>query len=185
MRVTRFAEAKPYEAPNHFGMKALRLQGFEEGGPENFWTGLSHFLPGGSRSHSADGLRAHGTAGAPIGLSAARAAVHMQCRFRRLRVRALVVVHSADGRPIQLRAEEPSKGLQVLTAAEFAETVGQLCVEQDGRPAGRRPFSELVHLMDRARPHRTRAPTEHRAGRPPVEQEQTWDRSKSAAGIWG
>ncbi|MCR0983354.1 cupin domain-containing protein [Roseomonas populi] len=47
MRVRRFAEAKPYEAPNHVGMKALRLQGFEEGGPEKFWTGLSHFLPGG------------------------------------------------------------------------------------------------------------------------------------------
>ncbi|MCT1601234.1 hypothetical protein M3E18_10925 [Kocuria sp. p3-SID1433] len=108
----------------------------------------SHFLPGGFWSHSADGLRAHGTAGAPIGLSAARVALHMQCRFRRLRVRALLVVHSADGRPIQLRAEEPSKGLQVLTAVEFAEMVGQLCVEQDGRPAGRRPFSELVHLMD-------------------------------------
>lgn len=108
----------------------------------------SHFLPGGSWSHSADRLRAHGTAGAPIGLSAARAAHRMQCRFRRLRVPALLVVHSADGRPIQLRAEEPSKGLQVLTAAEFAETVGQLCVEQDRRPAGRRPFSELVHLMD-------------------------------------
>ena len=107
-----------------------------------------HSLPGGSWSHSADGLRAHGTAGASIGLSAARAALHKQCRLRRLRVRVLVVVHSADGRPIQLRAEEPSKGLQVQTAAEFAETVGQLCVEQDGRPAGRRPFSELVHLMD-------------------------------------
>ncbi|MFT8246027.1 cupin domain-containing protein [Roseomonas sp. BN140053] len=47
MLVKRFAEAKPYEAPNHFDMKGLRLQGFEPGGPEKFWTGLSHFLPGG------------------------------------------------------------------------------------------------------------------------------------------
>ncbi|WP_043834535.1 cupin domain-containing protein [Muricoccus aerilatus] len=47
MRVRRFQDAKPYEAPNHFDMKGLRLQGFEEGGPEKFWTGLSHFLPGG------------------------------------------------------------------------------------------------------------------------------------------
>jgi len=47
MKVTRFADAKPYEAPNHFEVRALRLQGFEPGGPENFWTGLSHFLPGG------------------------------------------------------------------------------------------------------------------------------------------
>jgi len=47
MLVKRFADAKPYEAPNHFDMRALRLQGFEPGGPENFWVGLSHILPGG------------------------------------------------------------------------------------------------------------------------------------------
>ena len=47
MKVTRFADAKPYVAPNHFDMRSLRLQGFEAGGPERFWTGLSHFLPGG------------------------------------------------------------------------------------------------------------------------------------------
>ncbi len=47
MRVTRFGEAQPYEAPNHRDMRALRLQGFMEGGPGNFWVGLSHFLPGG------------------------------------------------------------------------------------------------------------------------------------------
>lgn len=47
MRVTRFGEAQPYEAPNHFDMKGLRLQGFMPGGPEKFWVGLSHFLPGG------------------------------------------------------------------------------------------------------------------------------------------
>jgi quercetin dioxygenase-like cupin family protein len=47
MKVTRFAEAQPYEAPNHRDMRGLRLQGFAAGGPENFWVGLSHFLPGG------------------------------------------------------------------------------------------------------------------------------------------
>jgi quercetin dioxygenase-like cupin family protein len=47
MKVTRFADAKPYVAPNHYDMRSLRLQGFESGGPEKFWTGLSHFLPGG------------------------------------------------------------------------------------------------------------------------------------------
>lgn len=47
MLIKRFAEAEPYDAPNHFGMRALRLQGFEAGGPKGFWTGLSHFLPGG------------------------------------------------------------------------------------------------------------------------------------------
>ena len=47
MKITRFNEAKPYVAPNHYEMRSLRLQGFEPGGPQAFWTGLSHFLPGG------------------------------------------------------------------------------------------------------------------------------------------
>ena len=47
MLAKRFAEAKPYEAPNHRGVVGLRLQGFEEGGPTNQWVGLSQFLPGG------------------------------------------------------------------------------------------------------------------------------------------
>ncbi|WP_323000242.1 cupin domain-containing protein [Castellaniella sp.] len=47
MRIKRFAEAKPYAAPNHYDMRGLRLQGFEDGGPQQCWVGLSHFLPGG------------------------------------------------------------------------------------------------------------------------------------------
>lgn len=47
MHVTRFGEAVPYTAPNHYDMRSLRLQGFIPGGPEKFWVGLSHFLPGG------------------------------------------------------------------------------------------------------------------------------------------
>lgn len=47
MRIKRFDAARPYEAANHRAMTALRLQGFEEGGPNGFWVGLSHFLPGG------------------------------------------------------------------------------------------------------------------------------------------
>ncbi|SHO67672.1 Cupin domain-containing protein [Pseudoxanthobacter soli DSM 19599] len=47
MFVKRFAEAKPYDAPNHRQTVGLRLQGFEPGGPKNQWVGLSQFLPGG------------------------------------------------------------------------------------------------------------------------------------------
>ncbi|MDB5595551.1 MAG: cupin [Hyphomicrobiales bacterium] len=47
MFVKRFPDAKPYEAPNHRDVKAVRLQGFEAGGPTNQWVGLSHILPGG------------------------------------------------------------------------------------------------------------------------------------------
>jgi quercetin dioxygenase-like cupin family protein len=47
MLVKRFAKAEAYQAPNHHDMRALRLQGFEPGGPTQSWVGLSHFLPGG------------------------------------------------------------------------------------------------------------------------------------------
>lgn len=47
MLVKRFGEAKPYEAPNHWGVVGLRLQGFEPGGPQNQWVGYSQILPGG------------------------------------------------------------------------------------------------------------------------------------------
>ena len=47
MQVKRFEAAETYDAPNHHGVVGLRLQGFEEGGPENQWMGLSQFLPGG------------------------------------------------------------------------------------------------------------------------------------------
>jgi quercetin dioxygenase-like cupin family protein len=47
MLIKRFPEALPYSAPNHFSMAAMRLQGFEAGGPEKMWVGLSHFLPDG------------------------------------------------------------------------------------------------------------------------------------------
>ncbi|MGY8631969.1 cupin domain-containing protein [Bradyrhizobium sp. 14AA] len=47
MHVKRFADAEPYDAPNHRGVVGLRLQGFEPGGPTNQWVGLSQFLPGG------------------------------------------------------------------------------------------------------------------------------------------
>ena len=47
MLVKRFEDAEAYEAPNHWGVAGLRLQGFEDGGPTNQWVGLSQFLPGG------------------------------------------------------------------------------------------------------------------------------------------
>jgi quercetin dioxygenase-like cupin family protein len=47
VHVKRFAEAKPYDAPNHRGVVGLRLQGFEPGGPTNQWVGYSQYLPGG------------------------------------------------------------------------------------------------------------------------------------------
>jgi quercetin dioxygenase-like cupin family protein len=54
--VKRFADAKAYEAPNHYDMRSLRLQGFEPGGPKSSWVGLSHFLPGGGAGPDASAL---------------------------------------------------------------------------------------------------------------------------------
>lgn len=56
MHVTRLTEAKPYDAPKHFNMTGLRLQGFEASPARSFWVGLSHFLPNGGAEASASPL---------------------------------------------------------------------------------------------------------------------------------
>lgn len=45
-------ECQTYDAPGHFKMTAMRLQGKEESGAEKFWMGLSHFLPGGGAEYA-------------------------------------------------------------------------------------------------------------------------------------
>lgn len=50
MQVTRYAAAKPYEAPEHYDMRCLRLQGKEATATDTVWVGLSHLLPGGHTS---------------------------------------------------------------------------------------------------------------------------------------
>jgi quercetin dioxygenase-like cupin family protein len=47
MHVKRFADAKPYDAPNHRLYSSLRLFGAEAGGAKSVIFGISHFLPGG------------------------------------------------------------------------------------------------------------------------------------------
>ena len=47
MQVTRANTAETYEAPKHFAMTAMRLQGGDASDCENFLVGLSTFLPGG------------------------------------------------------------------------------------------------------------------------------------------
>ena len=47
MKKVSLSDCKPYSAPKHFDMKALRLQGKDETGIQKFWVGLSYFLPGG------------------------------------------------------------------------------------------------------------------------------------------
>ena len=47
MQITRFAEARRYDAPKHFDMRSLRLQGFDSSASRFAWVGVSHFLPQG------------------------------------------------------------------------------------------------------------------------------------------
>jgi glyoxylate utilization-related uncharacterized protein len=44
-------DVKPYDAPGHHGMRAMRVQGKEETGATKFWMGVSHFLPGGGAEY--------------------------------------------------------------------------------------------------------------------------------------
>ncbi|NPV60545.1 MAG: cupin domain-containing protein [Actinobacteria bacterium] len=53
MEKVELEDAKPYQAPGHFGMTALKLHGREETGCRAFWVGLSHFLPGGGAGFDA------------------------------------------------------------------------------------------------------------------------------------
>ena len=45
MHLTRFDQAPAYEAPNHFDMRCLRLQGKEAGPSTQMWMGMSQILP--------------------------------------------------------------------------------------------------------------------------------------------
>ena len=47
MKKVTLDKVKPYAAPGHFNMVAMRLIGKDETGSQKFWMGLSHFLPGG------------------------------------------------------------------------------------------------------------------------------------------
>lgn len=48
MHVTRLAQAVPYEAKDHTGMRCTRVQGKEAGPSQQMWMGLLHMEPGGT-----------------------------------------------------------------------------------------------------------------------------------------
>jgi quercetin dioxygenase-like cupin family protein len=56
VQITRFAEARRYDAPKHFDMRSLRLQGFDVSASKFAWVGLSHFLPQGGAEMDAGPL---------------------------------------------------------------------------------------------------------------------------------
>jgi quercetin dioxygenase-like cupin family protein len=51
MKKIELKDVKPYDAPKHFNMSALRLHGRAESGTKNLLLGLSHFLPGGGAEY--------------------------------------------------------------------------------------------------------------------------------------
>jgi quercetin dioxygenase-like cupin family protein len=53
VQVTRFPDAAPYDAPNHFGVASFRLQGQGATDTKAFWCGISHVLPGGGAKNGA------------------------------------------------------------------------------------------------------------------------------------
>ena len=53
MKINLLDDLEEYEAKGHFDMKGFRMQGFDASDTENFWVGLSYFLPGGGTTHSA------------------------------------------------------------------------------------------------------------------------------------
>jgi uncharacterized cupin superfamily protein len=59
MHVTRLDAAPEYQAPNHYGMRCLRLQGREAGPAEQLWLGLSIVEPGGHTDSSASPMEKH------------------------------------------------------------------------------------------------------------------------------
>lgn len=59
MNVTRYAQAPVYEAPNHFDMRCVRLQGREAGPAEQLWLGVSTLEPGGHTALDASPMEKH------------------------------------------------------------------------------------------------------------------------------
>jgi quercetin dioxygenase-like cupin family protein len=56
MQITRFEKAVRYDAPKHFDMRSLRLQGFDVSDSRFAWVGVSHFLPQGGAEMDAGPL---------------------------------------------------------------------------------------------------------------------------------
>jgi glyoxylate utilization-related uncharacterized protein len=56
MQITRLGDAVRYDAPKHFDIRSLRLQGLEASRADFAWVGLSYFLPGGGAEMDAGAL---------------------------------------------------------------------------------------------------------------------------------
>jgi len=114
MHVTRLDDARPYEAPKHHAMRALRLQGFDASPAEAFWVGLSHVLPGGGAEADAGALER-----VYVVLDGA---VTVTTDAGEAELRALDSCHLAAGerRAVENRANRPATMLVVMPHPEGA-----------------------------------------------------------------
>jgi hypothetical protein len=104
MHVVLRADAAPYQAPGHEGMRMHRLQGKEAGPSDTVWMGLSEIEPGGGTTMSASAVEKFyvvlagelevRTVGAE-GSGVARLKRHDSCRIAPGEERQLVNVSSA------------------------------------------------------------------------------------------
>lgn len=53
MKINRADELAPYDAPNHFGMRCLRVQGHDASPAASAWIGMSRMAPGARAALSA------------------------------------------------------------------------------------------------------------------------------------
>jgi glyoxylate utilization-related uncharacterized protein len=96
MQVTRFADAPRYDAPKHFDMRSLRLQGFDVSASKFAWVGLSHFLPQGGAAMDAGSLeKIYIVLSGEVTLELADGATHV--------LRALDSCHIPDGEARAIR----------------------------------------------------------------------------------
>ena len=52
MKKMKLEDLRKYDALGHYGMTAMRMHGKEETGAEQFWVGISTFLPGGGAEYA-------------------------------------------------------------------------------------------------------------------------------------
>ena len=53
MKKVELKDTVPYDAAGHFGCTSLRVQHKDTTGSQNFWVGMSHFLPNGGAEMAA------------------------------------------------------------------------------------------------------------------------------------
>jgi mannose-6-phosphate isomerase-like protein (cupin superfamily) len=114
MYVTRHDDARAYEAPGHFNVTTLRLQGLEVSPARGCWVGLSEFLPQGGAERSA------GDAEKIYVVLSGEVTVVTDSREVTLGPLDSCYLEPGEARSIINRTREPASMLVIICAAEAA-----------------------------------------------------------------